>query len=110
MAEREDQVKKGIYQIWFLMEILTGPGGPNPGFESSYLTLKPNSPNGERGFNGGEGGIRTPVTVARKSDFESDAFDHSATSPDGFCVGRERRGIVRDITYLRQAWRITELI
>ena len=31
--------------------------------------------------NGGEGGIRTPVTIARKSDFESDAFDHSATSP-----------------------------
>ena len=35
-------------------------------------------------INGGEGGIRTPVTIARKSDFESDAFDHSATSP-GFC-------------------------
>ena len=36
--------------------------------------------------NGGEGGIRTPVTIARKSDFESDAFDHSATSPGGTSV------------------------
>ena len=30
---------------------------------------------------GGERGIRTPVTVARKPDFESGAFDHSAISP-----------------------------
>jgi hypothetical protein len=34
-------------------------------------------------LNGGERGIRTPVTVAGKSDFESDAFDHSAISPNG---------------------------
>jgi hypothetical protein len=32
-------------------------------------------------MNGGEGGIRTPGTVARTSHFECDAFDHSATSP-----------------------------
>ena len=30
---------------------------------------------------GGEGGIRTPGTVARTSHFECDAIDHSATSP-----------------------------
>lgn len=30
---------------------------------------------------GGEGGIRTPVTIAGKPDFESGAFGHSATSP-----------------------------
>ena len=30
---------------------------------------------------GGEGGIRTPDTVARMPDFESGAFNHSATSP-----------------------------
>ena len=32
--------------------------------------------------NGGEGGIRTPGTRKRTTDFESAAFDHSATSPD----------------------------
>ena len=30
---------------------------------------------------GGRGGIRTPVTVTRKPDFESGAFNHSATRP-----------------------------
>jgi len=30
---------------------------------------------------GGEGGIRTLDTVARISVFETDAFNHSATSP-----------------------------
>ena len=30
---------------------------------------------------GGEGGIRTPDTLADIHDFESCAFDHSATSP-----------------------------
>ena len=33
------------------------------------------------GINGGEGGIRTPGTLARTSHFECDAIDHSATSP-----------------------------
>ena len=32
-------------------------------------------------LDGGEGGIRTPGTVARTSHFECDAIDHSATSP-----------------------------
>ena len=36
---------------------------------------------GKSGIFGGEGGIRTPGTVARTSHFECDAFDHSATSP-----------------------------
>ena len=31
--------------------------------------------------NGGEGGIRTPGTLAGSPDFESGAIDHSATSP-----------------------------
>ena len=35
---------------------------------------------GERGI-GGEGGIRTPGTVARTPHFECGAIDHSATSP-----------------------------
>jgi hypothetical protein len=36
---------------------------------------------------GGEGGIRTHVRHSPKPDFESGAFDHSATSPDSvnFC-------------------------
>ena len=33
------------------------------------------------GEDGGEGGIRTPGTLARTSHFECDAIDHSATSP-----------------------------
>ena len=32
-------------------------------------------------FFSGEGGIRTLVTLAGKSVFETDAFNHSATSP-----------------------------
>jgi hypothetical protein len=41
--------------------------------------------NGRRvlGVGGGEGGIRTHVTVARKPHFECGAFDLSATSPHG---------------------------
>ena len=41
---------------------------------------------------GGEGGIRTPGTLASTSHFECDAIDHSATSPQGLAqtskVGR----------------------
>src|SRR5581483_1502804 len=33
------------------------------------------------GERGGEGGIRTPGTVARTHDFQSCTFDHSVTSP-----------------------------
>src|ERR1700730_7070175 len=35
------------------------------------------------GKRGGEGGIRTPDTVARMPHFECGAIDHSATSPSG---------------------------
>src|SRR5271154_6902266 len=41
---------------------------------------------------GGEGGIRTPDTVARMPHFECGAFNRSATSPEG--EKRERRGAV----------------
>ena len=41
--------------------------------------------------NGGEGGIRTPDTLASMPHFECGAFNHSATSPRGV-VGRLRRG------------------
>jgi hypothetical protein len=34
-------------------------------------------------WNGGEGGIRTPDTVARMPHFECGAFNRSATSPQG---------------------------
>ena len=34
---------------------------------------------------GGEGGIRTPGTLASTSHFECDAIDHSATSPQNGC-------------------------
>ena len=44
---------------------------------------------------GGEGGIRTPDTVARMPHFECGAIDHSATSPilktQGFYRGRGRQ-------------------
>ncbi len=35
-------------------------------------------------MHGGQGGIRTPGTVARTPHFECGAFDHSATCPFGF--------------------------
>ena len=37
--------------------------------------------------NGGRGGIRTHGTVTRTSDFESDAFNHSATLPTAYNEG-----------------------
>ena len=41
------------------------------------------TPANKEGFKrvGGRGGIRTHGTVARTSDFESGAFNHSATLP-----------------------------
>ena len=43
---------------------------------------------------GGEGGIRTPDTVARMPHFECGAFNHSATSPEGArAAGRASRAI-----------------
>ena len=43
--------------------------------------------------NGGEGGIRTPDTVARMPHFECGAFNHSATSPR-IRGASERRAVV----------------
>ncbi len=45
------------------------------------------------GRNGGEGGIRTPGGVTPTSDFESGAFNHSATSPRG---NRGRKPIISE--------------
>ncbi len=42
----------------------------------------------------GEGEIRTPVRCDPKSDFESDAFNHSATSPNIFCRLLDSKAIV----------------
>ena len=60
------------------------PDGPGIGAECSNATRQ----NGERRLlrlekGGGEGGIRTPDTVARMPHFECGAIDHSATSPSG---------------------------
>ena len=43
---------------------------------------------------GGEGGIRTPDTVARMPHFECGAFDHSATSPRGAPGDVSERSII----------------
>jgi hypothetical protein len=40
---------------------------------------------------GGEGGIRTHVRHSPKPDFESGAFDHSATSPDSVFATRKQQ-------------------
>ncbi len=42
---------------------------------------------------GGEGGIRTPDTVARMPHFECGAFDHSATSPGTMWSALLARGV-----------------
>src|SRR5437868_10576613 len=44
---------------------------------------------------GGEGGIRTPDTVARMPHFECGAFNHSATSPAGARARKPRQ--VREV-------------
>src|SRR5579871_3791261 len=46
---------------------------------------------------GGEGGIRTPDTVARMPHFECGAFNHSATSPQtqGWSKGGEICSMIR---------------
>ena len=57
---------------------------------------------------GGEGGIRTPDTVARMPHFECGAIDHSATSPDAtlasvfkaYC-GKVESGFFRPKSHLR---------
>ena len=47
----------------------------------------------QRAETGGEGGIRTHVTVARKPHFECGAFDLSATSPQGCSSTRQGRAV-----------------
>jgi hypothetical protein len=42
----------------------------------------------DKDCHGGEGGIRTLDTREGIPDFESGAFDHSATSPRGLSVAR----------------------
>ena len=42
---------------------------------------------------GGEGGIRTPDTVARMPHFECGAFNHSATSPGSAWAAPEARAL-----------------
>ena len=49
---------------------------------------------GERAA-GGEGGIRTPDTVARMPHFECGAIDHSATSPGAAAVRQRYLGHFR---------------
>ena len=43
---------------------------------------------------GGEGGIRTPDTLAGTPHFECGAFNHSATSPRGFDASAKRPPVV----------------
>ena len=50
------------------------------GYWASMRAQKP-AENVGRGRTGGEGGIRTPDTVARMPHFECGAFNRSATSP-----------------------------
>ena len=54
---------------------------------------------------GGEGGIRTPGTVARTPHFECGAIDHSATSPRGV-----RQGVVPERALLAQRPRGGQLV
>ena len=46
-----------------------------------FITLKNNILKLYQIMPGGEGGIRTPETVARLHAFQACAFNHSATSP-----------------------------
>ena len=55
---------------------------------SQLLMVKPRE--AHRAKRGGEGGIRTPGTVTRTTDFESVPFDHSGTSPSRKRHQRER--------------------
>src|ERR1700687_5181893 len=53
---------------------------------------------------GGEGGIRTPDTVARMPHFECGAFNHSATSPRGR-VRAGARGRGRFLEHFQEKWK-----
>src|ERR1017187_2012802 len=59
---------------------------------------------------GGEGGIRTPGSLATTSDFESGAFNRSATSPTLECMRCARRyaasAQVHPLSLLAKVWRL----
>ncbi len=54
-----------------------------------------------RGPIGGEGGIRTPGTLASTSVFETDPFDHSGTSP-GFSQQHQPKPVYEGGKYSRK--------
>ena len=77
-----------------------------------------------RSANGGEGGIRTPGTLADTRDFQSRTFDHSVTSPSGAHVRRwehrpwAERGHIRAMPsrgstanpFARRVWDASQLL
>ena len=71
--------RQGVLRGWWPRRRRANPWG----FESFIWLAMNRDSLRESLVHGGEGGIRTPVTVTRKADFESAAFDHSATSPRG---------------------------
>ena len=60
---------------------LRGLGGRRPLYQASLVASFGLHAPASRGPIGGEGGIRTPGTLASTSVFETDPFDHSGTSP-----------------------------
>ncbi len=60
---------------------LAGPGGGPIEVQSAVLDASSLFLMNLVSEHGGEGGIRTPDTVARMPHFECGAFNHSATSP-----------------------------
>lgn len=47
----------------------------------------------------GEGGIRTPETLASLTVFETAAFDHSATSPANFVRSPRNKSLTDDLRF-----------
>lgn len=74
------------------LEVQECSGGALPSAHLSIPIEKPSHPAWERGFVqfNGEGGIRTPDDPKAILDFESSAFNRSATSPGGeISIGRK---------------------
>ena len=74
-------------------QILRSPPSEVAVTSANSRQFRASSPDGqvslrESGLGGGEGGIRTPDTVARMPHFECGAIDHSATSPSEANEGR----------------------
>ena len=72
-GEREFRASAGLSQCGGLRA--------KPVVIGRFCSLASRAENVGRGRAGGEGGIRTPGTVARTPHFECGAIDHSATSP-----------------------------